>query len=425
MSAKQSSQVWIPGISLCRRVEVENNDLMSFQFASGVSNSMGVEDALDSVFFQIREGFSSEKADLAILFTTGHFADSCVDISRRINETFSPTCMVGCTAGGVIGSDQEYEDQAALALLVGNLPECQLNSFHLTHQNVSGIGDAAIAAEILGARPDEDPSFVLLPDPFSIQTGDLLSKLDSVYPGAPKLGGLASAGFQPGSNRLYLNEDTHMEGLVGFSLTGPLEILPVVSQGCRPIGRPLMVTDAERNVIKTLGNRSAFEVLQEIVSELSEEDQRLASTALLTGVVIDEYKTDFDQGDFLIRNLIGGDPERGYLVINDHISLGQTMQFQVRDANTAEEELSILLNHHLARLGIKKPVAAAVFNCNGRGLKLFPERNHDIDMIQTATGGIPSAGFFCAGEIGPVGGQTFIHGFTSSIGLFVPKQDVE
>ena len=383
---------------------------------------MDLEEALDSVFFQIGQNFESSETDLALLFTTGHFADACVEVSERVNSEFSPKCFVGCTAGGIIGSDQEYEEQAAIALLVGSLPGCDLHPFHLTQQNLSGLGDPAIAKQVLGVDPEDRPSFVLLPDPFSFQTTTLLAKLDEIYPTAPKLGGLASAGFQPGANRLYYNEETHLDGMVGFSMTGSLELLPIVSQGCRPIGVPLMISDIEKNVVKTLGNRPAFEVLQEIVSELSEEDQRLASTALLAGVVIDEYKTEFDRGDFLIRNLIGGDPGNGYLVINDHLSPGQTIQFQVRDANTAEEELSLLLQRALGELGSKRPLAAAVFNCNGRGLRLFPRRNHDIEMIQATAQQIPSAGFFCAGEIGPVGGKTFIHGFTSSIGLFVPRE---
>lgn len=391
-------------------------------FASGVANSMDLEDALESIFFQIGESMTHVPVDLAVVFTTGHYADDCIEISRRINARFSPGCLVGCTAGGVVGSDQEYEDQAAISLLVGSLPECRVHAFHLTQQNLSGIGDPAIASKVLGASPEEIPSFVLLPDPFSFQTTQLLDALDALYPTSPKVGGIASAGFQPGVNRLYLNEDTHLDGLVGFSLVGSHEILPVVSQGCRPIGFPLMITGVERNVIKTLGNRPAFESLQDIVSDLSEEDQRLASTALLVGLVIDEYKTEFERGDFLIRNLIGGDPERGFLVINDHVSAGQTLQFQVRDADTAEEDLSMLLQQTLGTLGSREPLAALVFNCNGRGLRLFPERNHDIDLVQAAADGIPAAGFFCAGEIGPVGGKTFIHGFTSSIGLFVPRE---
>ncbi len=395
---------------------------MKAQFASGVSNSIDLEEALESVFFQIAQNFHSNETNLALLFTTGHFADSCVQISEWVNSKFSPNCFIGCTAGGIIGSDQEFEEQSALSLMVGFLPDCNLHPFHLTQQNVAGLSDPPIAKQILGASPEENPSFLLLPDPFSFQTTALLEKLDATYPTSPKLGGLASAGFQPGANRLYYNEETFLDGMVGLSMTGSMEILPIVSQGCRPIGHPMMITDIDKNVVKTLGNRPAFEVLQGVVSELSEEDQRLASTALLAGVVIDEYKSEFDRGDFLIRNLIGGDPENGYLVINDHVLPGQTIQFQVRDANTAEEELSLLLQGALGRLGSKRPLAAAVFNCNGRGLRLFANRNHDIELLQAAAEQIPSTGFFCAGEIGPVGGRTFIHGFTSCIGLFVSRE---
>ena len=196
------------------------------------------------------------------------------------------------------------------------------------------------------------------------------------------------------------------------------------SDGDLDLGRSLLeLLESAIQVCPAVMGQILAEPLQSKIQDLVISP--LVQGDLLIGVVIDEYKTDFGRGDFLIRNLIGGDPENGYLVINDHVTPGQTIQFQVRDANTAEEELSLLLQHALGELGSKKPLAATVFNCNGRGLRLFPHRNHDIDMIQAAAEGIPSAGFFCAGEIGPVGGKTFIHGFTGSIGHFVPRDDTE
>jgi small ligand-binding sensory domain FIST len=395
---------------------------MPLKFASGVSNSMVLEEALATVFAQVEEGLEGERPDLAVLFTTAAYADRCTDISEEISDRLAPRHLIGCTGGSIIGRDQEYEDQAAISLLAACLPNTNISSFYLTAQNMAGLGRADLAAQVLGVDPSEDPAFILLPDPFSIESQGFLNTLEKVYPGSVKLGGLASAGMHPGTNRLYHGTDTHLEGVVGIAFKGPLEVAPIVSQGCRPIGDPLLVTRAESNLIHTLGNRPALEVLQQVVADLDEEDRALAQTALLTGVVIDEYKGDFDRGDFLIRNLLGADPGTGVLAINDRVATGQTIQFQVRDAATAEEDLEMLLEKNLLNLKGRKPLGALVFSCNGRGMHLFAKRNHDLEMIHQTFGKIPTAGFFCAGEIGPIGGRTFIHGFTSSIGLFLPPR---
>ncbi|MCG3197781.1 MAG: hypothetical protein GHCLOJNM_02271 [bacterium] len=394
---------------------------MALRFASGVSNALELDRALDSIFAQIEPAMEGVHPDLAILFTTDAYIDSCFEISRKIRERLSPRVLVGCTGGGIIGSDQEYEDQAAISLLVGALEGVNVRPIYLTQEDLEGLETDEDVITRFEVTPAENPSFFLLPDPFSINGYRLLSLLDRSYPASVKLGGMASAGFQPGSNRLYLNGNVYLSGAVGVSLTGAVEIAPLVSQGCRPIGAPLLVTAAEENAILQLGALPALEALQELVTSLPEADRRLAQRALLVGVVIDEYKNDFQRGDFLIRNLLGADPNSGMIVINDRVSVGQTIQFQVRDAASAAEDLECLLEASRGSWGNRDPVAAAVFNCNGRGLRLFPDRNHDISTIHGSMGPIPSAGFFCAGEIGPVGGKSFVHGFTSSIGFFLPK----
>jgi small ligand-binding sensory domain FIST len=392
------------------------------QFASAISNSLVLDEALNDLFTQIENQSLSQSIDLAILFTTDEYADDCTEISRRIRNRLNPNHMIGCTGGGIIGNSQEYEGQPAISLMVGALPGANLRSFYLTQEDLFTLLDEKEAHEKFGLTADDHPSFIVLPDPFSVNALSLLSTLDFHYPTSVKVGGLASGGFQPGCNRLYQDGNTYLSGLVGVVMGGDVELSPIVSQGCRPIGSPLLITDGQDNVIRCLGSRPAVEVVQETIAKLPEADRRLAQTALLVGVVIDEYKTDFLRGDFLIRNLIGVDPSNGYLIINDRVILGQTIQFQVRDARSATEDLSYLLAHNQALWGERQPAAAAIFNCNGRGIRMFPAHNHDIDLIHQSVGKIPAAGFFCAGEIGPIGNKSFIHGFTSSIGFFLPKE---
>lgn len=389
--------------------------------ASGVSNAHDLDSAIKSIYSQIEGAMGGHQADFALVFTTADYADDCQEISWRIRERFEPTVFLGCTGCGIIGSDQEYEEQPAISLLVGSLPGVNISPFYLTQEDLFHIGDEESAKGFFGVTPEDQPTFLLFPDPFSMHTLNLLSILDQLYPLSVKLGGIASAGFHPDSNRLYLNEQTYRGGLVGMALHGDIEVAPIVSQGCRPIGHPYLVTDAEENILKKLGNRPALEVLQDLVVSLSEEDLHLVQNALLVGVVIDEYKTDFQRGDFLIRNLIGVEPTSGSLVINDQVGIGQTIHFQVRDAQTASEDLEYLLAAAPEQWNGRHPLAALVFSCNGRGERLFSDRNHDLSMIRRLTGVTQTSGFFCAGEIGPIGGKSFIHGFTSSIGFILPK----
>jgi small ligand-binding sensory domain FIST len=199
-------------------------------------------------------------------------------------------------------------------------------------------------------------------------------------------------------------------------LRGPLGLRSVVSQGCRPIGRPFLVTRARQNVIEELGGRPVLEQLQELWQALTPEDQELFQQALHIGLVMNEYRGEFRRGDFLVRNVMGLDRDTGALVITDRVRVGQTVQFHVRDAATADEDLHALMRPDAGAQG--RPAGALVFSCNGRGTRLFPEPHHDARAIRAEAGDIPLAGFFAQGELGPVAGQNFIHGFTASVALF-------
>jgi small ligand-binding sensory domain FIST len=257
----------------------------------------------------------------------------------------------------------------------------------------------------------------MLGEPFTFPAEQLLERMNEDRPGVPILGGMASAGHEPGENRLVRGRETFAEGAVAALVHGPIRMQAVVSQGCRPIGKPFVVTKAERNVIYELGGRPALLQLKELFDTLPTREQMLVQRHLHVGRVVSEYRERFEQGDFLVRNVIGIDPSAGAIAIGDYIRPGQTVQFHVRDQAAADGELKQMLAD--ARKSSDEPAAAALlFSCNGRGTNMFSEPHHDAEVIYRARGDIPLAGFFAQGEFGPVGEQNFVHGFTASVALF-------
>jgi small ligand-binding sensory domain FIST len=262
----------------------------------------------------------------------------------------------------------------------------------------------------LGDRPPA--SLLLFADPFTFPVDAFLQRVNRDLPGLQIIGGLASSAGSPGGNRLVLDDRVVDEGAVGvFVDGGSIEVRTLVSQGCRPIGRPYVVTRAEQNLIEELGGKPAIERLQELAGAASEEERELLRGGLHVGLVVDEHKAEFGRGDFLVRNLLGADESSGALAVGEQVSVGQTVQFHVRDAGAADEDLREMLT------GVDAD-AALLFTCNGRGRHLFTVPDHDAGMVENLLGPIPLAGAFCAGEIGPVGGRNFLHGFTASLALF-------
>jgi small ligand-binding sensory domain FIST len=272
--------------------------------------------------------------------------------------------------------------------------------------------DAPQVAGWPSSLPFEPQGVLLVADPFTTPVEQLIKGLAEAQPGLMVLGGMASAARGPGGNRLVLGDQVHTTGAVG-ALIGPgARLSAVVSQGCRPIGRPLVVTKAERNVIYELAGQPALERLLEMVKDgMSERDVRLINQGLHMGFVIDEHQIEFGQGDFLVRNVLGADQSNGAIAVGDLVEVGTTVQFHVRDAESADEDL-----RHL--LASRQADGALLFTCNGRGTRLFPEPNHDAEVVGDLLSEPPLAGFFAAGELGPVGGRNFLHGFTASLALF-------
>jgi small ligand-binding sensory domain FIST len=258
---------------------------------------------------------------------------------------------------------------------------------------------------------------LLLGDPFSFPTDTFLARMNEDAAGVPVLGGMASGIRGTGQCRLVQGPEVQQRGAVGVLLEGEIGLRWIVSQGCRPIGRPMVITSAEENVILGLGGQTPFEQLRQLWASLDPREQELFQGGLHIGRVLNEYQAEFQRGDFLIRNVAGLERQSGALIITDHVRVGQTVQFQVRDADSADEDLRALLQLDM-NAHEQRPAGALVFSCNGRGSRLFGRPDHDAGAVRQEAGPIPLAGFFAMGELGPVGGQNFIHGFTASVALF-------
>jgi len=388
------------------------------RFASALTIKPGWTEAVEDLALQITAQLGSAKTDLAVVFAHPKFVPQIDDLIRSVQKAVGARHLIGCTGAGIIGADQEFEQKPAVSLLAGELPDAEVAPFHLTEKDLEESTGPAYWHFQLELEPGAGPNLLLFVDPFTTRAMQLVDALAEAYPQAPMIGGLASGAQQPGENRLFLDSEVFDEGAVGVGLTGRLALRAVVSQGCRPIGEPLTVTRAEKNIVFELAGRPPMKVLQEMLPQLPARDQKLARSALFLGRVINEYREEFSRGDFLIRNLIGSDPQSGALAVGDLMRTGQTVQFQVRDANTADEDLRQLLRKERQDLGGNQPAGVLLFSCVGRGEGMYGAAHHDIKMVQESLGPVPAAGFFCNGEIGPVGQRPFIHGFTCVVGLF-------
>lgn len=358
-----------------------------------------------------------EEVNLAFLFASPHFDDDLPAAAAMLRQACPDATLLGCTGEGVIGNDQEVEGRPAMSLLVGHMPDVELHPFRINHHQHVAARGKGVWEPILGVSPESHPVLIALADPFMFDVMTFVEDMNRAFPGRPLFGGVASAAEQPGQNILILNGDIFREGVVGVALTGNIEVNAVVSQGCRPIGRRFIVTKSQDRFIRELGGKVAWEQLQTVINELTPEEERLAQQAIFLGRAIDEYKPDLKRGDFLIQNLIGVERSTGALAVAGIPKIGSTVQFHVRDAASADEDLRQMLESYAAPLD--PPVAGALlFSCNGRGRRMWPDTpSHDARVLREYLGDVPVAGFFCGGEFGPVCGRNFVHGFTASIAM--------
>ena len=396
------------------RVFSSDHPDMDMRFAASVTDAFDVEVALDELIKPLDSRITRGMVDLVFLFVSGHFRDDFGEIVARMNRELPGSILLGCTVEGVLGQGREYERIPCMSLLAASLPDVQIHPFYINQEQASQATGTLDWERLVGVSPESKPVFVALADPFRFAVLDCLEKINEAYPGAPVIGGIASAARAPKENRLLVGDAIHDEGIVGVALSGKITVDTIVSQGCRPIGKSFVTTKADQNVIRELGGLPALKQLHEVLEELSAEDEQLARQSLFLGRVIDEYKGEFARGDFLIHNIIGADREKGALAIAGMARVGSTVQFHVRDAQSADEDLRVLLAPHATG----QVRGALLFDCNGRGTNMWDQPDHDITAMGDLLGDVPIAGCFCGGEFGPVGGRNFVHGFTASIGLF-------
>lgn len=344
--------------------------------------------------------------DLAVLFVSGSHTAEITNISGAVRHVLKPHSFAGATAVSVVGGGREVEERDGLSLWAGNL------SGWARSVRIGARPTPEGGAELDDLDIGEAHSLILLADPYSFPVDGAIDLWGSQYPELTVLGGLASAAHTPKGNRLLLDAEIHDSGAVGILVGGATVVEPLVSQGCRPIGAPFVITAGDANFMAELGGRPALDRLRDMFDTLSDHEKLLVNQGLHIGRVIDERKVEFERGDFLIRAVMGADQQRGAVVIGEPARVGATVQFQVRDAITADDDLRELLGTHQPAEG------ALLFTCNGRGSHLFPEPDHDATLLGEAVPGGAVAGMFCAGEIGPVGGRNFVHGFTASAALF-------
>lgn len=358
------------------------------RFAAAVSEHPVTATAVGEVAGEVLERLGGTSPDLAMLFVTEAHAGALEDAARAVRSILSPGVLLGCAAVAVVGPGVEVEERPGVSLWAGRV--------------------GAVAPFVEGVpAPFEPVALLLLADPFTFDAETFLAEV-----GVPVYGGMASAARGPGGNRLVVDDEMATSGAVGAWLGPGVRVRSIVSQGCRPIGSPYVVTKAERNVIYELGGTAPMQRLLDMArTQLPEEDVQLINQGLHLGMVVDERKVDFGPGDFLVRNVLGADPENGAIAVGDLMEVGRTVQYHVRDADSADEELRRLLAGEDA-------AAALLFTCNGRGRRLFGEPDHDAGVLHDALDGAPAAGFFAAGELGPIGGRNALHGFTASIALF-------
>jgi small ligand-binding sensory domain FIST len=389
----------------------------SMPFAASYSRATNTSDAIRSVTEEIRAALGKAEPDFSFLFVSAAHAEGFGQLASRICEATGTKLLIGCTGETVIGGSEEIESGPALSVWSAIIPDAKIESFSVRFERTTD----GIISTGLPAIPNEGAdvrAIFMLAEPFSSAPQTVLDHFDAESAGGvPVLGGMASGGHRAGENRLFRNSHEVKHGAVGLILRGGPRVRSVVSQGCRPIGKNYVVTRAEDNVIQALGGASPMQRLRELFDTLSDRDSELVRLGLHLGLVMNEYKESFERGDFLISNVVGADPGTGSIAIGTPVRVGQTVRFHIRDADTADEDLKSLLEADRAANTVP-PQAALLFSCNGRGTRLFPSAHHDASAIQKIHGPIPLAGFFAQGELGPISGRNYLHGFTASIALF-------
>src|SRR5438034_1753229 len=386
-------------------------ETLTCRVGAGLSRAVTAAEAARDAAREAREALGGADVDLAFLFLTADHIDGAEEALEAASEELDAAHLLGCVAEGIVGHDQELEQGPGASVWAAALPGSRIETFHAI-----AIGTEEGVA-IAGVPQFDDADLVtMLADPFTFPAAGFLSKLNEEEDQVPMVGGLAAGGGEPEAQALFRDGEVLTDGAVGAVLRG-VRVRTVVSQGCAPVGTDSVITEAEENVVHELAGKPALDRLRTELGTMTVDEQQLAARGgVLAGLVIDENRSEYQRGDYLMRGLIGADEDTGSLAVGEPVRVGQTLRFHVRDAQAADEDLreglaDALNGGHAA--------GALVFTCNGRGTNMFPEPDHDARAVAEALGGDALAGFFCAGEIGPVGGKPFLHGFTATLAIFL------
>lgn len=384
---------------------------------NGTFDEKGLQEWVENLRWQL----GGAKVSLGLMFVSPRFFPHARALLEIVRVHGQVPLLAGCSSQALIVGGEELEQNPGIALALYHLPGGDLKAYHFTQEQVEESNGPGYWPLETGIEPGATNGWLAFIDPFHIDSESWLRSWNEAYAPRPVLGGLASGDFSAQTTQVYLNGEVFEEGGVGISVGGAVGLAGVTSQGCTPIGETWTLTKVEQNIIQEIGNRPAYQVLAETFNALSAAEQKKAQGNLFIGLVMNEYLDDFHRGDFLIRNLLGADPQSGAIAVGAMPRPGQTIQFQRRSASAASEDMTELLARAKKRLGDATVYGGCLCCCNGRGSHLFGKPNHDAEMVQQQFGPIGLAGFFCNGEIGPVGERNFLHGYTASLALFVRK----
>ena len=411
---------------------MEDSASEPMKWVSAISTRPSLETAVKEAIAQAQQDLS-DTADLGLVFISSAFASEYSRLMPLLQEQLSVPALIGCGGNGVIGVNavgkiREVEGEAAFSLTLAKLPGVKIQTFHIAVDRLPDLDDAPTAwVDLIGVPPEDSPHFVLFADPNASGLNELLQGLDFAYPDAIKVGGIADINSLSGNSGLFCDYQLHQRGIVGVALSGNIALKAIVAQGCRPIGQAYRVVEGDRNILMKLEEqgedgiscgltKTPLEILQSMFQDLNEEARLVAQRSLFVGIAQSAFKQQPEQGDFLIRNLIGVDPRTGAVAIGDRVRPGQLVQFHLRDAETSAEDLEALLKRY-QRTTTHAPIGALLFACLGRGEGLYQQPDFDSCLFSRYINDVPLSGFFCNGEIGPVGNTTFLHGYTSVFGI--------
>lgn len=393
------------------------------RWASAIDTDPLLSNAVTRTAAQLFKGLGNREPDLLTVFVSSHHAARFEELSRLLLREFESSFLFGCCADGVIGGGSEIEDRPGLALTGAVLPGVRMKGVHLDAAQVPPVyAEQRTWEDAMHLTASQQPAFLILGDPFSFETETFVKGLDRVYPNAPKIGGLAGGARQVGGSVLYLGNEVHRSGAVALALTGNIQVDTIVAQGCRAVGDPMFVTLAHENLIRELDGQTPRDVLAGLFERLSSADRDLFSQSLFLGLAM---RTDTDRyvpGDFLIRNILGMDPQSGALWVNAHIPAKSVVQFHLRDASASAFDLERALTQYRNSTLSGPPAGALLFSCAGRGYGLYGQDDHDSNAFRRLVADVPIGGFFGNGEIGPVQNATYLHGYTSAFAVFSERK---